>query len=289
MKRRSRSKSIVTSSVFPLNFLSIGRTQASLVAAGVTILIFMISIVNPDLHSKARMKTADLAAPIINTIAKPIQYVSSAIGNMSGIAELQAENANLKTENIRLKEWYQTALLLESENKALRDLMNFKTDPQHSFITTSILSDSGKKFAKSVLANAGTKDGVQNGQAVIDGNGIVGRVIETGANTSRILLATDINSRIPVFLANSQQQAILAGQNDKNPTLLHIPNESSLSIGTQILTSGLGGVFPYGLIVGQIIADEDGVKRVKLNADMKSLMHVRIINPPQSFNIAPPF
>jgi rod shape-determining protein MreC len=265
------------------------RTSASILAICATLLILFTSLLNPGWHSQTRMKAADILAPAINTIATPIQYLSSLIRNMSGLAELQAQNSNLELENVRLKEWYQTALLLESENKALRDLMNFKTNPQHSYITTTLLSDSGKKFAKSILANAGAKDGVQNGQAVINGDGVVGRIIETGNHTSRILLATDINSRIPVFLANSQQHAILAGQNDKDPTLLHIPNDTSMSIGTQVLTSGLGGVFPYGLIVGQIVADKHGEKRVKLNANMQALMHVRVIKTPQSFNITPSF
>jgi rod shape-determining protein MreC len=246
------------------------------VIAAAGTLIF--SAVNPQRVSIVRTGVADVAAPILGTVTKPFQSAILFVRDVSGLSELQAENARLAQENLRLREWYQTALLLEAENKSLRELMHVKIDPENRFITAQVLADSGNTFVKSLLVAAGTDDSAQKGQAVISGEGVIGRVIESGRKVSRVLLLTDINSRVPVLVEDSRQHAILAGQNDMNPSLVHLPPESDIKNGARIITSGYGGIFPHGLPVGRVVIDDDGVYRVQLFADFDRLVHVRIVD-----------
>lgn len=280
MKRKSFSKSFVRT-VNPFSL----RSVSSVLLIGIAFLFLVTSSLRPQIVGGLRTSVSDMVSPLISFVAKPVQQAALFVRDVSGLAELQAQNARLEKENARLREWYQMALLLEAENRSLRDLLNFKLPQQHTYITSRVLSDAGNTFVKSLLVEAGKEDGVKKGQAVLSGDGLIGRIIESGEQTARVLMVTDRNSRVPVLVENTQQHGILAGRNDKAPVVTHIANDSTVSIGARIITSGRGGVFPYGLPVGRVFLDKNGEKRVKLNADMNALVHVRIVDKPVDENL----
>ncbi len=274
MKRRLWSKGFAGTASMPLW----GRSGSSLILLLISLGLLMFSGFQPGALSGLRTGTADLFSPLLATISKPIQQASGFVRDVTGLAELQAENLHLKQENVRLREWYQAALLLEAENKSLRDLMNVKVEPRHSFITSRVIADAGNAYVKSLLVSSGIKDGVQKGQAVLSGDGLIGRIVETGKKSSRILLITDINSRVPILVEDSRQHAILAGTNDNFPVLQHTQLDSEIIEGARIVTSGHGGLFPPGLPIGRVVVGEDSKKHVKLYADLRKTAHVRIMN-----------
>lgn len=232
-----------------------------------------------------RMSVADAMTPMIGAVSKPVQDAATFVRNISGLSELQGENERLQNENARLREWYQTALLLEAENKSLRELLNVKLEPQSSYITARILSDVGSAFAKSLLVDAGLGSGVKKNQPVISGEGLVGRVIEVGNKAARVLLITDINSRVPVLIEGSNQHAILAGHNEAVPTLSYLPPDTEIKQGARVVTSGHGGLFPQGLPVGKIVMGEDGAYGVELFADFNRMVYVRMVERPYDSNL----
>jgi rod shape-determining protein MreC len=119
--------------------------------------------------------------------------------------------------------------------------------------------------------NAGKKDNVQIGQAVMSDDGLVGHVILTSSNSSRVLRLDDLNSRIPVMSARSQSVAILAGDNRDDPRLLYVDEESDWEEGDIVMTSGDAGRLPRGLNVGRVISAEDGTLRVKITGLQRHL------------------
>lgn len=258
-----------------------GATGLFVVLAAI---FLFFSTFQPQALSGLRVGTADALAPVLNIVSTPLQKAAVFVRDVTGLAEIQAENARLVQENIKLREWYQAALLLEAENKSLRELMNVKVEPQHTYITARILSDSTSSFAKSLLVSAGTEDGVRSGQAVIAGDGLIGRVIEAGSKTARVLLITDMNSRVPILIEDSRQQAIFSGQNTHKGTLIHLPLETKVSKGARVITSGVGGVFPVGLPVGLVSAVGDKIV-IEPFADFNRLMHVRIVNRQEDPNL----
>jgi len=242
------------------------------------LLLFSLSALHPSAMQSARTRTTDLFAPLLSAINKPFYQAADYVRAVSGIAQLQEENMRLVQENARLRDWYQTALSLKAENENLQKLLNMKVEPQYGYVTARVIADSGNAFAKSVLVLAGGKDGVESGQAVLAGDGLLGRVIESGQKTSRILLLTDINSRIPVLIQGSNQRAILAGNNDDMPGLLHLPPEFEIEAGARVITSGHGGLFPYGLPIGEIVKDSHGKPVVKPYASVDQVHIVRVID-----------
>ena len=269
-----------------LDFLP-GGGVSSFILVGLGFLIFVFALISPQSVSGLRMSVSDALAPVLSTVTKPLVHTAEVVRNVSGLGDLQAENIRLKQENLRLKEWYQTALLLEAENKSLKDLLNVKVEAHYKTITTRILADSGNAFAKSILISAGSQDGVRNGQAVMAGEGFLGRVIEVGERTSRVLLITDINSRVPVLVEDTRQQAILAGHNRDEMDLIHLPPDSNLKEGARIITSGHGDVFPHGLAIGRVVKGESGQPVVQPFVNFSRIVHVRVLDKSADPNLLP--
>lgn len=247
--------------------------------AVIAIMLLALSILMPQKISGLRMQAADMFAPLLQTVTKPVTDVAEIVRNISGLGELQAENIRLQQENMKLREWYQTALLLEAENKSLRDLLQVKVEPTYQTITARVIADSGNTFAKSILVSAGAQDGVEKGQAVMSSEGLIGRVIEAGQKTARVLLITDINSRVPVLVENTRQHAVLAGHEQNNTKLVHLPPDSVIHEKSRIITSGHGGMFPPGLAIGRVKPAEAGHDIiVEPFADFSRIVHVRIVD-----------
>lgn len=255
-----------------------GFRGSSLIFIATGILLFAFSAVNPATLQGARIAANDIFAPVIAAINKPAQMVSDHISAISGVGQLRAEVAHLREENARLREWHDAALTLKAENGRLSDLLKLKIPEPSGFRAARVISDAGNTFARSVLVLAGEGDGIIKGQAVLSGDGLVGRVIESGTKASRILLLTDINSRVPVIIEGSDTRAILAGQNHPYPTLDHLPPDHKVQSGQRIVTSGHGGLFMPGLPVGQTYVDEQGRVYARLFADLDRLTYVRILD-----------
>ena len=261
----------------------VGGRSSSIFFLVISAALLIISNFYPALVSQTRMKLADTTQPLLSAVSMPFHMVAEATGQVTGLADLRLENDRLIAENERLRQWYQAALQLQAENQSLQKLLNVKVDPMYSFVSARILADTGGVFAKSILINAGSNDGVKDGQAVLSGEGLMGRVLGVGKRTARILLLNDLNSRIPVLVENSGQRAILAGTNTDMPMLTKLPEGSEVQEGVRIVTSGHGGVFPPGLPVGKIVLDSDNVYRVQLFTDVETARFVRVVDSEENY------
>jgi rod shape-determining protein MreC len=224
-----------------------------------------------------RIAAVDATAPILDALSRPVATVSKMTERVQRLIALDLENTLLEQENNSLKRWRNVALQLEMENQGLQKLLNFVPSSALSFISARVISDSGGAFARSMLVNSGSRNGILEGQIAITGDGLVGRISDVGQRSSRILLLTDINSRIPVVVESSQSRAILVGDNSDRPQLAHLPSIAKVLVGERIVTSGHAGAFPSGLPVGQVISSAEGDIRVKPFVDMSRMEYVRVV------------
>ena len=130
---------------------------------------------------------------------------------------------------------------------------------------------------QTVIVNAGADQGVAKGMAAVNERGLVGRVIEVGRRSARILLLTDFNSRVPVMVEPSRDQAILAGDNSREPGLMFLPLNPRLSVGDRVVTSGRGGVLPPGLAIGVVSAIGEHKVAVTPLVDWDRLAYLRLL------------
>jgi rod shape-determining protein MreC len=151
-----------------------------------------------------------------------------------------------------------------------------------------VLADSGSPFRQSVLLNVGARDGILDGWATMDGLGLVGRISGVGQSSSRVILLTDTNSRIPVTIQPAGQRAILSGDNTAAPLLDFLESPEEVRPGDRVISSGDGGVFPAGLLVGQVAQGPDKRLRVRLSADYERLEFLRVLRSQPSERIEEP-
>ncbi len=226
---------------------------------------------------RARTAVTDVVAPILEALVQPVSAVNQGLNHIGRLAVLHEENQSLRKEVARLRDWHGAALRLEAENKSFREMLAYRGPARRSFVSARVIADGRGPFVKSVLVNTGRGDGVEKGQTAATALGLVGRVSESGARSARILMITDLNSRIPVLIEESRARAILAGDNSQRPQLLFLPDGARVSVGQRVVTSGHGGALPHGIPVGVVSALDDGVIRIRPFVDWKRLEYVQII------------
>ena len=230
------------------------------------------------LVERLRVAVSDAFAPILAAFARPLATLDAAIDEAWELINLRAENERLREDNAELRHWEQVARELGAQNRALAEALKFVPHGEERSITGRVIADSGGAFVRSLLIDAGARDGVAKGQAVVAGQGLIGRIAEVGEVSSRVLLITDLNSRIPVVVESTRDHAILAGDNSDLPRLLYLPSNLSLEPGTRIVTSGDGEAFPPGLPIGTVVAASEGAARIQPFANWSRVEYVRIID-----------
>jgi rod shape-determining protein MreC len=191
---------------------------------------------------------------------------------------MRSENARLREENENLRRWRAVALALDAENTVLKANLRWIPDPAPSYVTARVVADAGGVYARAVLLAVGPNHGMTRGQIALDENGLVGRVTELGSRSARVLLISDMNSRIPVTLENSRARAILVGTNGPRPRLMYWPEGVTPAEGERVVTSAEAGAFPAGLPVGTIRYSASNVAEVEPAARLDRLEFVRIFD-----------
>jgi rod shape-determining protein MreC len=257
--------------------LSIPLRQA-LARLSVPVLIGTMLLGKADtvLVERSRMAVADLLAPLYAVAAEPIGAVRHVVSEAHVLLNLREESTRLREENDRLHRWQAAALALEAENALLRRQLSFVPDPAPQFRTARVVADAGGTYARAVLIATGPYLQVQKGQVALDERGLAGRVTEVGGRSARILLVTDMNSRIPVVLEGSRARAMMVGTNGARPRLQHWPSGMQPQAGDRVVTSAESATFPAGLPVGIVRIGETGWPEVELFAQLDRLDLLRI-------------
>lgn len=230
------------------------------------------------LVERARTALADALVPVYAVIAEPVKSVRATIAEWHSLLALRAENARLRAENDRLRSWQDVALTLDAENQRLRASLHWIPEPAPAFVTARVVADAGGAYARAVLLSLGPNHIITKGQIALDERGLVGRVTEVGARSARVLLITDINSRVPVILENSRARAMLVGANTPRPRLMYWPEGTLPAEGERVVTSAEAGAFPANLPVGIVHYSAGNVAEVEPVARLGRLDIVRLFD-----------
>jgi len=238
---------------------------------------FLLWRIDSPRVERFRAALVDKVVPSFDWALVPVTKVAGMVEDFQSYARIYEQNQELRRELQQMKAWKEAALQLEQENAKLLDLNNVRLDARLSYVTGVVLADSGSPFRQSVLLNIGARDGVLDGWAAMDGVGLVGRISGVGDQTSRVILVTDSNSRIPVLIQPSGQSVLLVGDNSSAPPVEFLENPDLVRPGDRVVTSGDGGVFPAGLLVGHVAQGSDRRLRVRLAADYERLEFLRLL------------
>ena len=227
---------------------------------------------------RARMALADVLAPVYGLLSEPLSSVRNGVDNVRHLLTLYEDNARLRQENERLRQWQAAAQALDVENAALKANLHWIPDPAPSYMTAHVVADAGGIYARAVLLSIGPGTPVVKGQVALDDRGLVGRVTELGSRSARVMLITDISSRVPVVLENSRAHAVLVGNNGARPRLMFWPEGSPPVEGERVTTSAEANAFPAGLPVGVVHYTSGKVAELVPYAQLDRLEMVRLFD-----------
>lgn len=239
--------------------------------------LFIVWRIDSPRVERVRAQIVDTVVPRMDWAMAPVTASVRILRNFQSYQSIHKQNQELRRELRQMTAWKEAALQLEQENARLRDLNNVQLDPRLTYITGVVLADSGSPFRQSVLINVGSRDGIVDGWATMDGIGLVGRIAGVGDNTSRVILLTDTSSRIPAEIQPSGQRALISGDNTATPPIDFLENPDQVRPGDRIVTTGDGEVFPPGLLIGQVTQDPGGRLRARLAADYERLEFLRVL------------
>lgn len=230
-----------------------------------------------DVYSPVRAGFDGAVGPVSGLLAAPVRWMGSLTDGAKGYFFAVSENRRLRAEVAELEPWRDQAIALKNVNARYEAMLGLRTEPAVAMVTARSVSDARGPFAKARLIDAGTSKDVRIGNPVINEQGLVGRVVGTSSGVSRILLLTDVSSRIPVLIDRTDARAVLTGDGSGNPRLEYIRGVGALQAGDRVLSSGDGGGLPRGVPIGVAAKGIDGSWRVKLFSDRGAIDYVRVM------------
>jgi rod shape-determining protein MreC len=218
-----------------------------------------------------------VVAPVSGVLAAPVRWAGGATDYIKGYFFAVSENRRLRAQVAELEPWRDQAIALKNVNARYESLLGLRTEPPVAMATARSVSESRGPFVHARLLDAGTGKGIRIGNPAINEHGLVGRVVGVTGGVSRMLLVTDVASRIPVLVDRTDARALLTGDGSGNPRLEFVRGVGAVQAGDRVLTSGDGGGLPRGVPIGVVARGIDGSWRVKLFSDRGAIDYVRVM------------
>ena len=208
-------------------------------------------------------------------VSVPSKGFNNITNYVKGHLNLYDNYNQLKKENKELKDNISKSAFLELENSQLRKLIDEQIESPSNLVSARVMLDKQSPYLNSFVINIGSNKGIKNGMAVLDGKNFIGRIVDVNFFSSRVLLVSDLNSKIPVLSEPSGTHAILSGHGTNEPTLEYLTENHAIQTGNKIYTSGKEGIFTPGLVVGKAKIEKNKIK-VLLFADLDQITFVNI-------------
>jgi len=209
-------------------------------------------------------------------ISGPFVYLKNNYYYFIDHLKMYEEYTDLKKKNYSLESLRNDNEFYKSENKRLKELIDEQNIYSNDFLLSKVLLDKQSPYLNSVIINKGFKHGIKLGLAVKEKSYFVGKIINVNFLTSRILLANDLNSKIPVIIEPTGANAIMTGQGHNNHAELeYLPKLKKIKKGDIVYTSGVDEIIPQAIPIGKII-ESDEILVVEFFVDFNQLKYVKV-------------
>ncbi len=210
--------------------------------------------------ARGQIKNEPLGA-LLMWVMRPLQIASQETTNWirgfrenyNTLAGFKAENERLRARIQALEAEKQRLLEAEATNLRLKQLLDFRNQLSGKPIVASIIANSANSWFQSCVLNKGSADGIRRGMAVVTPVGVVGKVVSVTPRTAKVLLLTDPNSGIDVLVQRTRARGIVSGSLENGTVLKYVKRSEDIQEGDRLITSGMDGVFPKGMLVGTVI------------------------------------
>jgi len=223
--------------------------KSDIFKALVIISVIALLVVNSkSIANHARVKFVDFISPALKTV----KTAASSVRAIIPFATLREENRILRERINLLNRRIDELKVLSRENDRLKTLLAFRKSIPYSTIPAQVIGRDPTNWSNSIIIDKGGLNGLKENRPVLFTKGLVGRLIEIGRTSAKVLLITDPNSKVGVLIERNRQGGILLGRPDGRCKVVYIALDSDVAPGDKVITAGFGSVFPKDIMVGVV-------------------------------------
>lgn len=252
-------------------------------------LTVVVLLINPRLGQKIQGTFLAMITPFLKSGSELEKKITAVRVGLKSLEELEEENADLLVENKKLRATNQLLAEVQTENAQLRKSLDFRERSTFTLVPARVVARDASAWWNSIVIDRGSNDGIRPEMPVVTDQGLVGKTTTVDDNVSRVVLISDENCKVAVVVEGSPDKGILwsvTGTRVSDPavpelTIRFLPKTASLKPGQKVYSSGLGGVFPSGLLVGEVIdftvRELDAQAKVQSEIDLATIEDVFVI------------
>ena len=233
---------------------------------------------NSNLSNELRAKSINTVYSITSIVSSPINLIKNGLESIYEIRNIYEENQRFKEMQLLDSASFQEMVSMKLKIAQYESLLNASDDIEYDFVTSRIVGDFSNNFNGTLIVNSGKEENIKLDMPVSGSNGIIGRISHVGDSLSRVLLISNINSRIPVIISEDGYHGMLIGQGRENPTIEYVEHIEKISIGDLVTTSGKGGIFPPFQLIGQVVGKKSNEIEISIFENIATLSHVKLLN-----------
>jgi rod shape-determining protein MreC len=238
-----------------------------------SLFILSVSFHRPGETGFFKKLVLEAASPPIRVINTAIDTVRDVWKHYIFLVGLEQDNRMLKAKVAQLTNELNEYRERHLEGLRLKELFALKETLPGTAVAARVIDRENAYVFKTILISKGTSDGLRVGLPVVSAEGVVGRVVDSSWNVSRVLLLTDYNSNISALVQGGRVQGILQGGGSTGCSLKYVERSEEVKAGETVITSGLGGVFSKGLILGTVSRVDRRGSGLFLNIDVSPSVH----------------
>ena len=232
-----------------------------------SILLFSLALMTINAKQQKGLSFLDSLAGIIlspfqNFFTSSVQAVSDGFDHYFDLVDVSKENERLKLEVERLANEKNELIERIARQKRVAGLMAFQDNRKKESLVASVIGRDATQWSKVVVVDKGSLHGVKKHLAVVTNSGVIGQIIHAGPASSKVLLTIDSRSAVDALFQDSRVSGVVIGTGEEECIIKYVPNTAEIKVGDRVLSSGLGGIFPKGLLIGtvsQVIKKKQGL------------------------------
>lgn len=246
------------------------------------VIIFFLSLPLP-VSRNIKSTIINISSPLLRFSNSFVDKIALVYLRLKNIHQQLVENERLRQELAVVQCERSQLLEAELENVRLHKLLEIKATLVHKTIACRVIGRDVSAWYSTVIIDQGEEAGLVTDLPVISAGGVVGRIIGCGRNSATVMLISDLNSTIGGLVQETRSVGLVEGQGEEGCTLNLLPKKVHIPLGATVVTSGLGRIFPKGLLIGKVSAVADGIQdlyqvaELELAADLDQLEEVLVV------------
>ena len=232
--------------------------------------------VRPDARvTKPSLVLMEALRPLLVVESQMADDASDFLHNYFDLVGVRQQNVRLARQLTQLESLQRSMVELQAENRHLADLLELRDALRASAIAANVIGSDATGLSRTLMLSEGEQQGLQRGMAVISTNGVVGKLIAVSQDAARVLLISDHNSALDAFDQRSRARGIIAGVVEDGLTMKYVDRSEDIKSDDMIVTSGMDGIFPRGLLVGTVARVSQEGPGLFLNVEVKAAVNFR--------------